>query len=416
MLSINELSVSPEKFASEVYRELPDKAKSGSLMVGDINRRFISGLIRQCQPKNILEIGVAYGGGTSVILNAIRDMPETKLVSVDRMPEFGFFYDNSKIAEPKPIGYIAKELYADAYESGKAKLFTGVDTSEIIENFDEKFDFVVLDTAHFHPIETLNFISIFPFLAKDAIVVLDDLMLHFAASELYATRLLFDSVVADKITVDDDNIISHNVAAFQLNADTPKYIDDVFRALLMPWSMYTEDVFSIRKIVEKYYTKKQLKIFDSATKYNENYLAVLRLGTPRPKDVDLFNRVYNQSKEYAVKQFREKVKTALSPFSGKAIYLYCAGLCTNDIITMFNNAGLSEFLPKAIFDRNFENIEPISGIPVIKPDFSKLSDGDLIIVALYDETEAESIVKIVKAVGFSNICTVQSLGLPINFI
>jgi predicted O-methyltransferase YrrM len=416
MIRINGITVSPNKYAEEIYRELPEAAKSESLMLGDINRRFINGLIRLCKPKNILEIGVAYGGGTSVILNAIRDMPETKLVSVDRMPDVGDFLDYSGINESQKIGYIAKKLYPEAYESGKAKLFTGVDTSEIIENFDEKFDFVVLDTAHLHPIETLNFLSIYPFLTEDAVIVLDDIMLQFQIPGLCATRLLFNCIVADKYILDDNNIIAQNVAAFQLNSDTPKYIDDVFRALYMNWYMYTEDVFSVRKIVEKYYGKYQLKIFDLATEYNEKYLAQLNIGDPRVKFRMMFDRMYKQSQDYAFTRIIEKLKIGLTPLEGKNLYFYCAGKCTQFTLSYLEKVGLAEFLPKGIFDRNFENIEPINGIPVIKPDFSKLDGGDLIIVALYDETEAESIVKIVKAAGFSNICTVQSLGFPINFI
>jgi predicted O-methyltransferase YrrM len=415
MNRLTDIKVSPEKYAPEIYRELPEAAKSESLMLGDINRRFISGLIRFCRPKNILEVGVAHGGGTSVILNAIRDTHDTKLVSIDRVSVIDYSDLNSK-RKPQEVGYIAKELYPAAYESGKAKLFTGVDPSEVIENAGGKFDFVVLDTMHLHPIETLNFLTIYPFLTEDAIVVIDDIMLQFQIPGLCATRLLFNCITADKYILDDDDIIAQNVAAFQLNPDTPKYIDDVFRALYMNWYMYSGDVFSVRKIIEKYYSESKLKIFDLAAEYNEKSLARVNIGDPGAGYRPLFNHMYKQSQDYAFARITDKLKTALKPLGGKNLYFYCAGKCTQFTVNYLEKAGLTEFMPKAVFDRNFDNIEHISGIPVIKPDFSELTDNDLIIVALYDETEAESIVKIIKAVGFSNICTVQSLGLPINFI
>jgi predicted O-methyltransferase YrrM len=416
MIRISELTVLPEKYASEIFDELPEAAKSLSFMLGDINRRFISGLIRLCKPKNVLEVGVAYGGGTSVILNAVRDLPETKVVSIDRIKAFAPKNESESQNGENEIGYIAKKLYPKEYESGKAKLYTGVDPSEIMESIGGKFDFVVLDTMHVHPIETLNFLSFYPFLTEDAVIVLDDVMLQFQNPGLCATRLLFNSIVADKYTLGKYNIVSQNVAAFQLNPDTPKYIDDLFRALYMNWYVYTADVFSVRKIVEKYYSEKQLQDFDLATAYNENYLALLNFNKEQTDYNKWVDDTYEQAQRFAASKCSEKMRKKLNPLKKNDIYFYCAGKCTQFALKYFTNAGLTEFLPKGIFDQNFENIEPIRGIPVIKPDFSKLNGGDLVVVALFDESEAEKIVKIIKAAGFSNVCTVQSLGLPINFI
>ena len=44
---------------------------------------LINGLIRKHKPKNCLEIGVANGGSSILILNAIKDFPESILISID---------------------------------------------------------------------------------------------------------------------------------------------------------------------------------------------------------------------------------------------------------------------------------------------------------------------------------------------
>ena len=44
---------------------------------------FINGIIRKKKPKNCLEVGVAKGGSSILILNAIKDIPNSKLVSFD---------------------------------------------------------------------------------------------------------------------------------------------------------------------------------------------------------------------------------------------------------------------------------------------------------------------------------------------
>lgn len=45
-------------------------------------RYFLNGIIRSIKPKKILEAGVANGGGSAIILNAIRDIDGAELYSV----------------------------------------------------------------------------------------------------------------------------------------------------------------------------------------------------------------------------------------------------------------------------------------------------------------------------------------------
>ena len=44
---------------------------------------FINGIIRKHRPKNCLEVGVAQGGSSVLILNAIKDINGAKLISLD---------------------------------------------------------------------------------------------------------------------------------------------------------------------------------------------------------------------------------------------------------------------------------------------------------------------------------------------
>ena len=44
---------------------------------------FINGIIRRYKPKKCLEIGVAFGGSSIIILNAIKDIKDSFLVSLD---------------------------------------------------------------------------------------------------------------------------------------------------------------------------------------------------------------------------------------------------------------------------------------------------------------------------------------------
>lgn len=61
---------------------------------------FINGLIRKHKPKNILEIGVARGGSEILILNSIKDIPDSRIVSID----LSFKVEN------KTMGYLVNFL------------------------------------------------------------------------------------------------------------------------------------------------------------------------------------------------------------------------------------------------------------------------------------------------------------------
>ena len=63
-------------------------------MISHSEAYFINGLIRKNKVKNCLEIGVAKGGSAIIILNALRDIKNSILVSLDLNKEL--YYDPNK--------------------------------------------------------------------------------------------------------------------------------------------------------------------------------------------------------------------------------------------------------------------------------------------------------------------------------
>ncbi|MDR0920548.1 MAG: class I SAM-dependent methyltransferase [Oscillospiraceae bacterium] len=411
MKSIKDLPISPDKYDVEILEELPSNVYEYSLMGGE-NRKFINGLIRLLHPKRILELGVAYGGGTSIILNAIKDFSDCSLISVDKMltqDKAANDHSTSGICE---TGFIAKEIFSEFYQNGKAKLFTGCDVSNIIDSFNEKFDFVVLDTAHIHPIETLNFLTVLPHLTDDAVIVVDDVMLHFESfTPTYATRILYSAVVADKLMPDGEDYISQNVVTFQITKDTHKYIDNVFSSLMLPWHMFTDDIDGVEQCIEKNYDPKHLKSFRLARRYNQELLLHQFRGLRNEWFENTFNYLYNKSQKFAYVNLIERIKNKFAPIENKDIYFYGGGSCCKGTIELLKSTGLSSFLPKAIYDRNFERTKEVDGIKTIAPNFSKIDDNAFIIVTLRDMNAAETIVNQIKAEGFNNIGKIQDFEI-----
>lgn len=195
---------------------------------------FLCGLIREKKPKKILEIGVAAGGTTAIILECLSQLDlniNTELYSVDCSE---LYYRGTG----EKSGYLAEEYKRVSGWEGKHSVFLGNYFPEVVAEIGNDIDFVVLDSAHCLPGELLDFLAVFPFLKPHACVVLHDIILnHIENPAAIATQLLFDVVVAEKYLMKDVSREdgSPNIGAFVINDDTYKYIADMFRALNVTW-------------------------------------------------------------------------------------------------------------------------------------------------------------------------------------
>ena len=83
---------------------------SGWQLVGN-QPYFINGLIRKFKTQNCLEVGVANGGSSVLILNAIKDIPDSSLISLDLNTQL--YYDQSK-----KTGYIVNQYFPELKKNG----------------------------------------------------------------------------------------------------------------------------------------------------------------------------------------------------------------------------------------------------------------------------------------------------------
>jgi len=350
---LNELPDLPENIGTEIFNAISLETYAFMEMAIP-EKKFLFGLIRHFKPKNILEIGVSSGGGSGLILQAINDIEESTLTSIDKA-EYAYRYPD------KPVGFVALQENAN---NPQWTLVAGKDPSEVIETFGKKFDFAIIDTAHVHPIETLNFLSVLPFLQDGAIVVLHDLSLYmdqfkdlFSFRSLsLATKFLFNSIVGEKITISQNDkeyiseLILPNIGAFQITSDTRKYIDGVFYSLTIPWGLFPDSdvLYSVRNIVKNHYDKTKLALFDDAIKANY-YLNAKRMKST----TDL--------------------PGVLQRYKGK--YVLFGQKNAENYIKMIKAVGFG--LPLEIWD-NLVYGNEICSVPVIKP-HKKLDDETAII-------------------------------------
>lgn len=248
----------------EPYIELKEKIALSEM--SEFENSFVCGLIKEKRPSKILEIGVAAGGTTAVIMNCLNKLNlDSEMYSVDLCPDF---YRNPE----KRCGFLVDEIGISI--AGKYELFTGNVVAEFIEKIGSNIDFLIIDTIHSCPGEILDFLAVLPFLNDQATVVLHDVGMQFDHSpRAYATQLLMDVVTADIILKEDLSREGGypNIAAFTCNDDTKTYLYQIFSALNISWSYVPKEqhLESYRKIYRQYYSKELLEVFEVAVQLNK---------------------------------------------------------------------------------------------------------------------------------------------------
>ena len=256
-----------ENFEQERFFEIENKLKGFIEMTTD-EQRFVNGMVRKVKPKKIVEIGVAYGGTSAIILNAIKDIKDSKLYSIDiskkcyRIPS-------------KNSGFIVNETFP--YLMDKWKLFLGDWPSAFLESIGNGIDFVYLDTVHTTPGEMINWIEILPFLKEEAFLVMHDVYFMYYRGRVFkqlintSNNQLLSYIRAQIILPSyNNNTFDRNIAAFKLWKNQQKYYLQYFMALGTLWqNMPTKrELDNLRKYIDKYYNKFYLKIFNDAIEKN----------------------------------------------------------------------------------------------------------------------------------------------------
>lgn len=104
-----------------------------------------------------------------------------------------------------------------------------------------------------------------------------------------ATRILLASAVGKKITPRKLSEKDANLGAFEITADTYKYVGDVFSALGMPWGYLLDrrQLQIYREFFFRYYGPEAAEWFSKVAEWNtvhfiKNFRKVIKQGNRRP--------------------------------------------------------------------------------------------------------------------------------------
>lgn len=245
------------------------------------NHGFLCGMIKKTKPNKLVEIGVAEGGTTSIIMNALAMLKlESHMWSVDLNKRF-YMDDSIK------TGYEYDKLKKYIGGESTHQFLLGKSIASQIDKIGKNIDMVILDTVHKLPGEILDFLAILPYLSPNAVIILHDINLNYVrgtkrgkknnrqtiirSREDIATKVLWQTVAADKY-ISINNIEEMGIGAFRVNDDTYKYIQSIFFSLTLTWSYNVSEIEEYRDIYKKYYNDECLKLFDIAVHTNRRLL------------------------------------------------------------------------------------------------------------------------------------------------
>jgi predicted O-methyltransferase YrrM len=210
-------------------------------------RAFLNALILRNRPKKLLEIGVSAGGSSIIILNAIKDIPDAKLYSID-LNDYWYKDVGTK------AGYFVENY---PHLKSKWELFTGGLALKFIDIIGNGIDFCIIDTVHYNPGEIFDVLMVLPYLTDDAIIVFHDVKYHtsWRTQEGITNNLLMSTIMGEKILQGNTLHIFPNIAGIKINLKTKENIYEIFNLLTIKWTYLPTDSQE-KEIIshfEKYY-------------------------------------------------------------------------------------------------------------------------------------------------------------------
>lgn len=257
---------------TDFFRKFP-RDKWHALMSRE-EHGFLSGIIKDLKPKKILEVGIAFGGTTAMIIKSLELAGlESELFSIDLNKEY----------RGREIGYSLKNIKRPPFV--KHFLITGKLLKNHIGEIGDGIDLVVLDTSHNIPGEILEFLTVLPYMSKDGIVVLHDVHLSniLATSKKQVGRslrkicpkVLFTTVSGEKYyNLEGKKGPSlSNIAAFKINVSTFDNIGDLFFSLSHTWwDDWDKDILdSYREYLSKFYSPQCITLWDLIISNQQEY-------------------------------------------------------------------------------------------------------------------------------------------------
>ena len=324
---------------------------------------FLCGIISKIRPKKILEVGVAAGGTTAIIMQCLNELNlASQVISCDLNKQY---YRDKKL----DTGFLMSSI-KHKFATIKHTFMLGAYLPEFLDDIGGDIDLVIIDTVHTMPGEILDFLAVLPFMKNNGVVILHDVAFsYYYHNCLPSNAVLMASIVGQRIEPGDDKDRASgypNIGGFYLNDDTRKYIINVFSSLLLDWEYVPSkhELMIYKKHYEKYYTEKEINLFEKAIFNNRN---------------NVRNRVCKKLFDFDDKDIIKAI------IKEEQVIFWGAGSISRFWEDVLLRAGIAI---RFIISRDDIQRESDNRIPIIRPDecdFSAIDDMIIVMSSRYDK-------------------------------
>lgn len=269
---------------------------------------FLSYLIKKYRPVKVLELGVASGASSIVILSTLKDVLNNyHLYSIDYL---SYWY-----ADPnKKTGFLVEEKTPELIDNWTLKTgnFACEFMDQICPNNIQDIDFCFIDTMHMRPGEILDFLMVLPYLKKNAVVVFHDTVLQ-TFGEKYKNHdvncILYSAIKGIKYQPLKDASYPSNIGAVILDENIKENLYDIFSLLLLSWfyKIDENEYIQILHHFERHYDSCLIEIYKQAYYYNSS-LIDKRLKNDKLTNKDICKMYkYMLLSKLGIKKYKEKL-------------------------------------------------------------------------------------------------------------
>ncbi|WP_141083938.1 class I SAM-dependent methyltransferase [Campylobacter sp. 113] len=276
-------------------------------------REYLLNILHKYKPKKILEVGIAAGANSVLILDYLYKQDLLSSVSLNSIDYNTQYYrDNSKIS-----GFLVDELVPNLKKYWN--LYTPGLAAKHMDKIGKDIDFCVIDTMHASPGEALDFLFVLPYLSKNAVIMMHDLTFHIYCNVPYRNicSILFSSFFGKKYYLKEDytqhdpdfqNIGYCILDSEHLDEDKLKVY---FRLLNLPW-VYMLDSNDIEVSIiffKRHYGDGFVKIFSKILEIQKEWFDKNMINFNdvwKPKEI-IFQTEYNSAKVRVQSQLSYKL-------------------------------------------------------------------------------------------------------------
>lgn len=192
--------------------------------------RFLTGLIDFSRPKSLVEIGVASGWSSAVILNTLRQTHGADSFSLHGIDLFEEFYLDSARKTGAAVAEVVPDLLSYYHlRTGRISPAAMADVGKV--------DFAFIDAHHYHPWTALDFLSVLPFMSKGRWVAFHDINLCVFERHKHTNRGPFYMFHLWQDTKLQSTQNPAMIGAVMIERRPEQYLRDLLEILHTPWEL-----------------------------------------------------------------------------------------------------------------------------------------------------------------------------------